>query len=155
MKTMTSVRRGLRNFKKGDEGVTAKEYLEKIKKTSRNISGLNDELKEIRSRKDGLKSIDVSERVKTSAIFNNSLDELIDQEEEIIRERRAIHNDWWSCRQTIRKIENSDYRNVLRYYYLLNKKWDEVAMKIHVSERKVYQLHGHALEEFRKITKLP
>ena len=135
--------------------MTAKEYLEKIKKTSRNISALNDELKEIRSRKNGLKSIEVSERVKTSAIFNNSLDELIDQEEEIIRERRSIHNDWWNCRQIIRQIDNSDYRNVLRYYYLLNKKWNEVAIKIHVSERKVYQLHGYALEEFRKITKLP
>lgn len=135
--------------------MTAKEYLMQIRKTSRNISGLNDELKEIRSRKEGLKSIEVSERVKTSAIFNNSLDELIDQEEEIVRERRAIHSDWWHCRQIIRQIDNSDYRNVLRYYYLLNKKWEEVANKIHVSERKVYQLHGDALEEFRKITRMP
>ena len=136
--------------------MTAKEYLLSVKGISKSIVALNEELKVIKSRKDGLNSIQISEKVKSSITYSNLVDELIDQEETVIRERKGLHTEWWACRQYINQISNSDYRDVLRYYYLLNAKtWEVVAQKMHISERRVYIIHGYALEEFRKITNFP
>lgn len=135
--------------------MTAKEYLLSVKSTSKSIVALNAELKVIKSRKDGLKSIEISEKVKSSITYSNLVDELIDQEEKVIRELKVLHNEWWVCRQYINQISDSDYRDVLRYYYLLNvKTWEMVAKKMHISERNLFRIHGGALEEFRKITGL-
>lgn len=133
--------------------MTAKEYLLKIKNTSRKLVALGCELEEVRSHKDGLSSITLSDKVKTSATYQNSLDDLIMQEEEILKEQREVKAEWWRCREMIRQIRSSEQSDTLRYYYLLNyDNWPSVAKKIHVSERSVYSIYGNALEEFRKIS---
>lgn len=135
--------------------MTAKEYLTKIKSTSRQLVALGYELEEIRSRKEGLTGIELSEKVKKSATYHNSLDDLIVQEEEVLKELREVRAEWWKCRQMIRKIKCAEQSDTLRYYYLLNyDNWNDVAKKIHVSERSVYSIYGNALEEFRKISGL-
>lgn len=133
--------------------MTAKEYLLNIKNTSRKLVALGNELEEVRSRKDGLSSITLSDKVKTSAIYQNSLDDLIMQEEEILKEQREARAEWWRCREMIKSIDNPLYSDVLRYYYLLNyDNWDKVAEKLRKSERQTYTIHGNALQEFRKIS---
>lgn len=133
--------------------MTAKEYLEQIKSTPRQLVAMGHELEEIRSRKEGLTSIVLSEKVKTSATYKNSLDDLIMQEEEVLKELREIRAEWWRCRQMIRAIDNPTYSDVLRYYYLLNyDSWEKVANKLRKSERQIYTIHGNALQEFRKIS---
>ena len=135
--------------------MTAKEYLEQIKSTPRQLVALGYELEEIRSRKDGLTSIVLSDKVKTSATYHNSLDDLIMQEEEILKEQREIKAEWWKCRQMIRAINNPLYSDVLRYYYLLNYgSWEKVANRMHKTERAIYKIHGNALQEFRKLANL-
>lgn len=135
--------------------MTARELLNEVRRTSKSILSLKEELAVIRAKKEGLQSLEISDKVKTSALFTNSLDELICQEEQILQECKAIHCMWWQCRQLINQIGNKDYSDTLRYYYLLNyKTWGSVARKIHVSERQIYTIHGKALEEFRKISGL-
>ena len=135
--------------------LTAKEYLLKIKNTSRKLVALGCELEEVRSHKDGLSSITLSDKVKTSATYQNSLDDLIMQEEEILKEQREVKAEWWRCREMIRKIKSPEQSDTLRYYYLLNyDNWPDVARRIHVSERSVYSIYGNALKEFRKISGL-
>lgn len=133
--------------------MTAKEYLLKIKDTPKILVSLGYELQEIRSQKDGLTGIDISEKVKTSATYHNSLDDLIDREEQILNELREVRKEWWHCREMIKQIKCQQQSDVLRYYYLLNYDiWDDVAKKIHVSERSVYSIYSNALDEFRKIS---
>ena len=133
--------------------LTAKQYLWEIKNTARKIVALDCELEEIHSQKYGLTSIAVSEKVKKSATYQNSLDDLILREEEILKERQEIKTEWWKCRELIKLIDNPIYSDVLRYYYLLNyDSWEKVANKMHKTERAVYKIHGIALQEFRKIT---
>lgn len=133
--------------------MTAKEYLLQIKDTPKKIVALGYELEEVRSQKDGLSSVTLSDKVKTSATYKNSLDDLIMREEEILNEQREVRAEWWKCREMIRKIKSSEQSDTLRYYYLLNyDNWSDVARKIHVSERSVYSIYGNALEEFRKIS---
>jgi len=135
--------------------LTAKEYLLSIKNTSKKIVVLNEELATIRADKDNMKSVQISEKVKSSVTYANALDELMDREKEVIQEKRAVYSEWWRCRAWLKKISNREYSDVLRYYYLLNTKtWEKVAKKMHVSERRIYKIHGEALEEFRKITGL-
>ena len=133
--------------------MTAKEYLWEIKNTARKIVALDCELEEIRSQKYGLTSIAVSEKVKKSATYQNSLDDLILREEEILKERQEVKTEWWRCREMIRKIQSAEQSDSLRYYYLLNyDNWTDVAKKIHVSERSIYSIYGNALNAFRKIS---
>ena len=133
--------------------MTAKQYLWEIKNTARKIVALDCELEEIRSQKYGLTSIAVSEKVKKSATYQNSLDDLILREEEILKERQEIKTEWWRCREMIRKIQSTEQSDSLRYYYLLNyDNWTDVAKKIHVSERSIYSIYGNALNAFRKIS---
>lgn len=133
--------------------MTAKEYLLNIKNTSRKLVALGCELEEIRAHKDGLSSITLSDKVKTSATYHNSLDDLIMQEEEVLKEQREVRAEWWRCREMIKLIDNPLYSDVLRYYYLLNyDSWDKVAGKLRRSERQTYIIHGNALQEFRKIS---
>lgn len=133
--------------------LTAKQYLWEIKNTARKIVALDCELEEIRSQKYGLTSIAVSEKVKKSATYQNSLDDLILREEEILKERQEVKTEWWRCRKMIRKIQSAEQSDSLRYYYLLNyDNWTDVAKKIHVSERSIYSIYGNALNAFRKIS---
>lgn len=134
--------------------MTAKEYLLKIKDTSSTIIALRYELQEIRSQKSGLKGIDLSEKVRTSATYRNSLDDLIDREEQVLDELREVRKEWWHCRQMIKSIDNQLYSDVLRYYYLLNRgDWGKISELVRKSERQIYNIHGRALQEFRKISK--
>lgn len=133
--------------------MTAKQYLWEIKNTARKIVALNCELEEIHSQKYGLTSIAVSEKVKKSATYQNSLDDLILREEKILKERQEIKTEWWRCRELIKLIDNPLYSDVLRYYYLLNyDSWDKVANRMRKTERAIYKIHGNALQEFRKIS---
>ena len=100
--------------------MTAKQYLWEIKNTARKIVALDCELEEIHSQKYGLTSIVVSDKVKKSATYQNSLDDLILREEEILKERQEVKTEWWRCREMIRKIQSTEQSDSLRYYYLLN-----------------------------------
>lgn len=133
--------------------MTAKEYLLQIKDTSKKIVALGCELEEVRSQKDGLSGVALFDKVKTSATYKNSLDDLIMREEEILNEQREVRAEWWRCREMIKAIDNPLYSDVLRYYYLLNyDSWDKVANRMHKTERAIYKIHGNALQEFRKIS---
>lgn len=132
--------------------MTAKEYLLDIRKTSKKILAVTYDIAEIQEQKDGLKSIELSERVKVSGTYTNQLDDLIKREDTLLAERKHITDEWWHCRQIIKSIKKQNYADVLRYYYLQNNDWQKVADKMHTVKRNVYFLHGKALQEFRKIT---
>lgn len=126
-----------------------------IKDTSRKLVALGYELEGVRSQKDGIFGTTLSDKVKTSTIYRNSLNDLIMREEAILREQREIRNEWWKCREMIHQIKSSEQSDTLRYYYLRNYgSWAEVARRIHVSERSVYSVYKNALEEFKKISGL-
>lgn len=132
--------------------MTAKEYLHKIKNTNRALVSKQNELAELRNQKYGLKSQVISEQVMSTAIYKSTVADYIFKEMQIVAEQREIHQEWWKCREYINSIDNQMYSDVLRYYYLRNFDWDEVAEKMHIVKRYAYILHGKALQEFRKIT---
>lgn len=60
-------------------------------------------------------------------------------------ERLASHQR--KAEEIISRIDNTEYRMLLRLYYLHDPQltWVEVADRMHVTERTVYRLHGQAL----------
>lgn len=130
--------------------MTAKEYLLEIRDTSKKLYDKLCDIAEIRAQKDGLKSIELSDKIKSSATYNSNIDNLLMREEMLLSEYNEIHKSWWLCRERIEQLDNCDFRRVLRHYYLRAKPWEQVAQNLHMSERKTFKLHGLALQEFRK-----
>lgn len=144
--------------------MTAREYLQDIRETDRKILAITYDIKEIQAQKDGLKSLELSERVKTSTTYTNQIDNLMEREKKLLNERQKLIDEWWNCRNLINCIKNKELVNVLSYYYLRGKykrningtrvamTWEDVAEKMCTSARQIYRLHGEALQQFRKIS---
>ena len=82
--------------------MNARDYLEDIKKTNKKILSIKTELASIREQKDGLKSVEISERVKSSAIYFDTLDSLLIREDKLTNEYQQILSEWWKCRNYIK-----------------------------------------------------
>lgn len=133
----------------------ALDYLKDIKRTNKKIIAIKTELESIKEQKDGLRSVEMSERVKSSITYSDILDSLIVEEDELMKEYQEICFEWRKCRNYISKISNQDYSDVLRYKYLLGhryRSWDAVSKKMHISKRNIFRIHNEALEDFRKVT---
>lgn len=48
----------------------------------------------------------------------------------------------------IEAVANVEERLLLRYRYLNNLTWEEISVRLHMSERSVRRLHGSALQNF-------
>ena len=69
-------------------------------------------------------------------------EELIDAEiDRLVDCKKAMH-------LSIERVENPEYRQVLRMRYLAFKSWNEVAAVMHYNVRHVYRIHKEALKSF-------
>lgn len=48
-------------------------------------------------------------------------------------------------------IPNFNHRQVLRERYIVGEKWEDIAVNMHYSMRRIYKLHEEALEELDKV----
>ncbi len=65
--------------------------------------------------------------------INEDIDALVDLKAEIMRR--------------IKRVENTEYQTILELRYLCFKRWEEIAVDMGYSLRRVYELHDCALEE--------
>ena len=65
--------------------------------------------------------------------INDDIDALVDLKAEIMRH--------------IKHVENTEYQTILELRYLCFKRWEEIAVDMGYSLRRVYELHDSALEE--------
>ena len=65
--------------------------------------------------------------------INEDIDALIDLKAEIMRR--------------IKRVENTEYQTILELRYLCFKRWEEIAVEMGYSLRRLYELHDCALEE--------
>ncbi len=129
--------------------MTAKEYLEQVVGIDDRIKSIDDKIKEQKSKIILLGAVDYSKnRVQSSSIYDvgdivAGIDEHIDKLEQEKRRLQLIKED---VTDTINKVKNNLYASLLIHRYLLNEKWDSVALNINMSRdmtRK--ELHGQAL----------
>ena len=65
--------------------------------------------------------------------INEDIDALIDLKAEIMRR--------------IKRVENTEYQTILELRYLCFKRWEEIAVDMGYSLRRLYELHDCALKE--------
>ena len=65
--------------------------------------------------------------------INNDIDTLVDLKTEITRR--------------IKRVENTEYQTILELRYLCFKRWEEIAVDMGYSLRRLYELHDLALNE--------
>ena len=68
--------------------------------------------------------------------INEDIDALVDLKAEIMRR--------------IKHVENTEYQTILELRYLCFKRWEEIAVEMGYSLRRLYELHDCALEEISK-----
>jgi uncharacterized protein involved in exopolysaccharide biosynthesis len=68
--------------------------------------------------------------------INEDIDALVDLKAEIMRR--------------IKRVENTEYQTILELRYLCFKRWEEIAVEMGYSLRRLYELHDCALDEISK-----
>ena len=81
----------------------------------------------------------------------NAVDKIIDCQKLIQRDIDRLLGAQKEIAETISKVENHTYRQVLELRYLSFKKWWEIADILDKTERWIFKLHGKALQEISKI----
>ena len=84
-------------------------------------------------------------------ILARSAAEIVEMQEELGRSIMILKRKKAGAEAMIIKLENSDEREVMRYYYLDSIKgrlfrWDDVADKMHKDRRQIFRIHGNALK---------
>lgn len=75
---------------------------------------------------------------------------LLDQEEK--RYKKYRYQRVKKCKEIVDRIEqleNEDEKDVLMYRYIKLMKWEDICVRIDVSERQVHYLHSNALKHFK------
>lgn len=89
-------------------------------------------------------------------ILARSAADIIEMQEELGRSILVLKHKKAGAEAIIIRLERSDEREVMRYYYLDSIKgkllrWDDVADKMHLDRRQVFRIHGNALANLAKL----
>ena len=133
--------------------MTAKEYLRQAYR----LNELNDsrikELERLRDYSTRLTSCSfegerVSKSRSTEAPFAKIIEKILDLEKVINRDIDRHVDLKTEMNAAIDRVSNVDERLLLRYRYLNNYNWDEIAQLLNVSGRTVHRIHSSALYNF-------
>lgn len=75
---------------------------------------------------------------------------LLDQEEK--RYKKYRYQRVKKCKEIadrIEQLENEDEKDILMYRYIKLMKWEDICVRMDVSERQVHYLHSNALKHFK------
>lgn len=139
--------------------MTSKEYLHMVWMTPVRIKELEYEEKAIKEDIQHLSATDYSTpRVSGGGCGRDITDDIAKHMEAMDN----VRNEWkrWiklrmECRDMIMMIDcgrNTEiFQTVLKYRYLEHLQWEEIAVKVEYSYRRVTQIHGQALIAFEKV----
>ena len=136
--------------KEKTEDEIKKEYLLGFQKISRQLARLENELTEIRLNKycpscisDGMPHASGCSDLSS---YMAKVDEL---EKKILKKRYNRLQKQQEIRNRIERIEDENEKDVLTYRYLRGMKWEDIAVKMGYSWRRIHYIHSKALENFR------
>ena len=135
--------------------MSAKEYLQQLKRLDTVINQKIEELKGLRSTIYGVGSIDYSkERVQTSqsanATFVKDVDRIADLETEINQEIDSFVDEKHKIINQIQGLPNTNYVKLLFKRYVEFKNFEVIAVEMKYTYQYTVEMHGYALREFEK-----
>lgn len=125
-----------------------KEYLWNYRKHGRKIKRIEAEIEEIRSMKMHPSQKDINGMPRGASgqgDLSGYIAELQEKEECLYTEGVKQVEIYKEIHNRINQLENEDERDVLFYRYIKGMNWWDVAQNIGLSERRVYEIHGKAL----------
>ena len=133
--------------------MTAKEYLRQAYRLNELIDSRITELERLRDYSTRLSSCSfegerVSKSRSTEAPFARIIEKIVDLEKVINRDIDHYMNLKTEMNAAIDRVSNVDERLLLRYRYLNNYSWDDIAQLLNVSGRTVHRIHSSALYDF-------
>jgi hypothetical protein len=134
--------------------MTAKEYLQQIHRLSEEIRCNRRRISEIESDISGLKAIDYSgDKVGGSGDpdqMASKIARLVDLEQRIADETVELQEKKGKIIKEIRQLKDARYVTLLTTRYVNCDMWERIAVDMHLTIRRVYQMHGEALKAFEK-----
>lgn len=136
--------------------MTAKEYLQQLRKADVVINQRVQEKADLLARLSSIGSFDYTrKRVQTSlpegAGYERQIARIIDLENEI----DSLINDYVDLKHKIigqlHDLNNIDQIRVLYKRYVMNEKFEQIAVDLNFSIRNMYKVYGHGLQELQKI----
>lgn len=129
--------------------MTKKEYLKKGYRINLEIETKKEVLEELKSNLDGLQAIKLTERVQGGQIpsddsIMNRMAKILEMEKQLTE----LYEFRIELSEKIDKLENTNERAVLRYRYVLNLNWEQIADKMGYALRQVHRIHESAIKNF-------
>ena len=133
--------------------MTAKEYLRQAYRLNELIDSRITEMERLRDYSTRLTSCcfegeRVSKSRSTEAPFARIIEKIVDLEKVINRDIDRYVDLKTEMNVAIDRVSNVDERLLLRYRYLNNYSWDDIAQLLNVSGRTVHRIHSTALYNF-------
>ena len=132
-----------------EENDKKKEYLWGYQREKRKLQRLEEELAELRLDKmcpsviqDGMPHASGGSDLSGYAARVDAL------ERKILKARYKRIRKFKEIRDRIERLEDENEKDVLMYRYIKGMKWEEIAMKMDYSWRRIHYIHSAALENF-------
>ena len=133
--------------------MNAKEYLSQAYRIDQRI---NSKLAQVMALRDllGKATVTLSGTPKAATSNPHSMEDtiakMVDLENEINEDIDALVDLKAEIMRRIKRVENTEYQTILELRYLCFKRWEEIAVEMGYSLRRLYELHDCALEEISK-----
>ncbi len=130
--------------------MTTKEYLLQAYRLDKIISSDLEEVKALQEIISGVSSVQLSERIQVTkncdASFVKAVEKIMDLEQRINKEVEKLTSLKKEIRGIIIALDDRDEQMVLKYRYIHNYTWAQIASELDVDERTVRRWHSKALQ---------
>lgn len=134
--------------------VSAKEYLKRAYLLDKQINVEIRELEQLRNMRGTIQGCSYGEKVgsnpnrNTEAPFIKTIEKIWEYEQKIDAKIDKLVDLRSEINASIEKMENPEERLLLKYRYLKNESWEDIAYELNVSYRTVHRIHASALNNF-------
>lgn len=126
-------------------------YLKSVREAKRHINALNAEIDEHRAMASGLKGIDYAKDYVKASPSKDAIPDAVCRLIDVIEQRVEMVGEYTDmmieCGMALSEL-GGVYADVLRYRYICDYPWEQIALKMHYSEQWLYELHNQALVNF-------
>lgn len=132
--------------------MTVKEFLSSVREQDRLLRAYEQELEDLRRRAYNISSPKLGDKIQSNHLA--TLDEIVDKLDSQIEKVNAAWDELIDKRDKakalIDKVEDESGRCVLYRYYILIQTWEQIAVDMNYTIRRIYQLHGQALKNLEE-----
>lgn len=132
----------------------AKDYLKRAYLLDKQINVEIQELESLKSMRGQVQGVFYGERIGTNpnrnleAPFVKTIEKIWEREQSLNEKIDRLVDLKTEINAAIDKLEDVEERLLLKYRYLKNESWEDIALDLNVSYRTVHRIHATALRNF-------